>query len=63
MTTTTPYDDDYDPEDFAHFEALEDRDDLADLPLDLKPCESCDGELKVRGAPISPPPSRSSCAL
>ena len=48
MSDFIPYDRDYDPEDFADFDSVEDRHNLADLALE--PCDLCGGELRVRGA-------------
>jgi len=46
----TPYTRGYDPEDFADFEHIEDRDELFDLELDDSECLGCGGNLNARGA-------------
>ena len=48
--STKPYDRGYAPSDFADFESVEDRDELADLAIEDDSCESCDGAFKILGA-------------
>jgi hypothetical protein len=46
----TRFNRDSDPEDYADFESIEDRDELLDLELGDTPCIDCDGSLTAIGA-------------